>query len=133
LRFFNGPEHLALDAHCSPKKTQFITFRGIFAGLNFLSLDFPYRRDIIHKTDKSKHHMGSVELDQIDLLEKKVDAIISLVISLKEDKLALERKIKAQEEKTDSIVNDIKNFHKKRELAQNRLSRLLEKMDKFKL
>ena len=77
--------------------------------------------------------MGSVELDQFDLLEKKVDAIISLVISLKEDKLALERKIKAQEEKMDSIVNDIKNFHKKRELAQNRLSRLLEKMDKFKL
>ena len=77
--------------------------------------------------------MGSVELDQFDLLEKKVDALISLVISLKEDKLDLERKINAQEEKMDSIVNDMKAFHKKRELAQNRVARLLDKLDKFKL
>ena len=77
--------------------------------------------------------MGPIELDQFDLLEKKVDAIISLVISLKEDKLALERKIKAQEEKMDSIVDDIKNLQTKRELAQNRLAQLLEKMDKLKL
>jgi hypothetical protein len=77
--------------------------------------------------------MGSVALDQFDLLEKKVDALISLVISLKEDKLDLERKINAQEDKMDSIVNDMKAFHKKRELAQNRVARLLEKLDKFKL
>ena len=77
--------------------------------------------------------MGPIELDQFDLLEKKVDAIISLVISLKEDKLALERKIKAQEEKMDSIVDDIKNLQTKRELAQNRLAQLLEKIDKLKL
>jgi len=77
--------------------------------------------------------MGPIELDQFDLLEKKVDAIISLVISLKEDKLALERKIKAQEEKMDSIVDDIKNLQTKRELAQNRLVQLLEKLDKLKL
>ncbi|MEA3359703.1 MAG: hypothetical protein U9R17_09910, partial [Thermodesulfobacteriota bacterium] len=62
--------------------------------------------------------MGPVELDQFDLLEKKIDAIISLVISLKEDKLELERKIKTQEEKMESIVNDMKGFRKKRELAQ---------------
>ncbi|MEA3358082.1 MAG: hypothetical protein U9R17_01535, partial [Thermodesulfobacteriota bacterium] len=66
-------------------------------------------------------------------LEKKIDAIISLVISLKEDKLELERKIKTQEEKMESIVNDMKAFRKKRELAQNRVARLLEKMDKFNL
>ncbi len=77
--------------------------------------------------------MGPIELDQFDLLEKKVDAIISLVISLKEDKLALERKIKAQDEKMDSIVDDIKNLQTKRELAQNRLAQLLEKIDKLKL
>lgn len=77
--------------------------------------------------------MGPIELDQFDLLEKKVDAIISLVISLKEDKLSLERKIKAQEEKMDSMVDDIKNLQTKRELAQNRLVQLLEKMDKLKL
>lgn len=77
--------------------------------------------------------MGPVELDQFDLLEKKIDAIISLVISLKEDKLELERKIKTQEEKMESIVNDMKAFRKKRELAQNRVARLLEKMDKFNL
>jgi hypothetical protein len=33
LRFeiacYFAPSRLALDAHCSPKKTQFITFRGI--------------------------------------------------------------------------------------------------------
>ena len=77
--------------------------------------------------------MGPIELDQFDLLEKKVDAIISLVISLKEDKLALERKIKAQDEKMDSIVDDIKNLQTKRDLAQNRLAQLLEKIDKLKL
>ena len=27
---YSVPSRLALDAHCSPKKTQFITFRGIF-------------------------------------------------------------------------------------------------------
>jgi hypothetical protein len=26
---YSAPSRLALDAHCSPKKTQFITFRGI--------------------------------------------------------------------------------------------------------
>ncbi len=27
---YSAPSRLALDAHCSPKKTQFITFRGIY-------------------------------------------------------------------------------------------------------
>jgi hypothetical protein len=26
---YSAPSRLALDAHCSPKKTQFMTFRGI--------------------------------------------------------------------------------------------------------
>jgi len=58
--------------------------------------------------------MGQNDLDQFDLLEKKVDAIISLVISLKEDKMSLERKVNAQEERIESIINDIKTLEKKK-------------------
>jgi len=27
---YSAPSRLALDAHCSPKKAQFVTFRGIY-------------------------------------------------------------------------------------------------------
>lgn len=75
--------------------------------------------------------MGQSDLDQLDSLEKKVDAIVSLVISLKEEKVSLERKINAQEEKIESIVHDIKTLEERKVLAKGRVNRLLEKISSF--
>ena len=75
--------------------------------------------------------MGSNELENFDLLEKKIEQLISTVKNLKEEKKKLEREVKEQNERTDSIAEDIKHLIATRELVQSRITRLIEKIDKF--
>jgi len=50
---YSAPSRLALDAHCSPKETQFATFRGI-ARMKEFTDGFKVRIKTIEKVGREK-------------------------------------------------------------------------------
>jgi len=101
--------------------------------LILLSLDFLYKRDILSLLEDLKIHMGLDELEQFGLLEQKIESLISLASSLKEEKINLEKKVQAQEEKIDSLTNEIETLKADRDLVRKRIVTLLEKIEEFDL
>lgn len=77
--------------------------------------------------------MGLDELEQFSLLEQKVESLITLVGSLKEEKINLEKKVQDQEEKINSITNEIEMLQSDKGLVRKRIVTLLEKIEKFNL
>ena len=77
-----------------------------------------------------------MELDdseQFSLLEQKVESLISLASSLKEEKVDLEKKVQDQGEKINSIANEIDTLRADKGLVRERIVTLLEKIEKFNL
>ncbi|UCF57523.1 MAG: cell division protein ZapB [Deltaproteobacteria bacterium] len=77
--------------------------------------------------------MGLDELNQFGLLEQRIESIVSLVRSLKEEKVNLEGRLQSQEEEIDSLTNEMEMLKTDRELARKRLVTLLEKMEEYNL
>jgi len=77
--------------------------------------------------------MGLDELEQFGLLEQKIESLISLASSLKEEKINLEEKAQGQEEKIDSLTNEIEMLKSDRDLVRKRIVTLLEKIKEFDL
>ncbi len=77
--------------------------------------------------------MGLDELEQFGLLEQKIESLISLARSLKEEKINLEEKAQGQEEKIDSLTNEIEMLKSDRDLVRKRIVTLLEKIKEFDL
>jgi len=77
--------------------------------------------------------MGLDELDKFDLLEEKIESLISQVGSFNEEKGALERNINGQEQKIHSLTKEIETLEIDRDLIRKRIATLLEKIDKFTL
>jgi len=77
--------------------------------------------------------MGLDELEQFGLLEQKIESLISLASSLKEEKINLEKKAQGQEEKIDSLTNEIEMLKSDRDLVRKRIVTLLEKIEEFDL
>jgi uncharacterized coiled-coil DUF342 family protein len=77
--------------------------------------------------------MGLDELEQFGLLEQKIESLISLASSLKEEKINLEKKVQAQEEKIGSLTNEIETLKADRDLVRKRIVTLLEKIEEFDL
>ncbi len=77
--------------------------------------------------------MGLDELNQFGLLEQRIESIVSLVRSLKEEKVNLEGRLQSQEEEIDSLTNEMEMLETDRELARKRLVTLLEKMEEYNL
>ena len=77
--------------------------------------------------------MGLDELEQFGLLEQKIESLISLASSLKEEKINLEKKVQVQEEKIDSLTNEIETLKADRDLVRKRIVTLLEKIEEFDL
>jgi len=75
--------------------------------------------------------MGLDELEQFGLLEQKIESLISLASSLKEEKINLEKKVQSQEERIDSLTNEIAMLGADRELVRKRIVALLEKIEEF--
>lgn len=80
-----------------------------------------------------KIHMGLDELSQFGLLEQKIEAFISLVRFLKEEKIGLERKLQSHEEKIDSLANELETLKVDKDLIRRRIGGLLEKIEEFDL
>jgi FtsZ-binding cell division protein ZapB len=77
--------------------------------------------------------MGLDELNQFGLLEQGVESIISLVSSLKEEKVNLEGKLQSQEEKIDSLIDEIEMLKTDKDLIRKRIVSLLEKIEEYNL
>ncbi len=75
--------------------------------------------------------MGLDELNQFDLLEKKIESLISLVVSLNEEKGSLERNIHGQEKKIGSLTKEIETLEIDRDVIRKRIATLLEKINEF--
>jgi len=73
------------------------------------------------------------ELNQFGLLEQKVEFIISLVNSLKEEKVNIEKNLESQEEKIDSLTREIEVLKADRDLVRKRIATLLERIEEFNL
>jgi FtsZ-binding cell division protein ZapB len=77
--------------------------------------------------------MGLDELEQFALLEQKIELLISLVSSLKEEKINLEKKVQSQEEKISSLANETGTLKADRDIVRKRIATLLEKIEEFNL
>ena len=72
--------------------------------------------------------MALDELEQFGLLEQKVESLISVARSLKQEKINLEKKVQGQEEKIDSLTDEMEMLKADRELVRKRIVTLLEKI-----
>lgn len=77
--------------------------------------------------------MGLDELNQFGLLEQRIESIISLASSLKEEKVNLEGKLQSQEEKIDSLIDEIEMLKTDKDLIRKRIVSLLEKIEEYNL
>lgn len=77
--------------------------------------------------------MGLDELNQFGLLEQRIESIISLVNSLKEEKVNLAGKLQSQEEKIDSLIDEIEMLKTDKDLIRKRIVSLLEKIEEYNL
>jgi len=77
--------------------------------------------------------MGLEEIEQFDLLEQKIESLISVVGTLTEQRIALERKVKGQQAELDSVRNEIEMLKADRELVQKRIANLLDKIAECEL
>lgn len=75
--------------------------------------------------------MGLDELDQFGILEERIETLISLVSSLKEGKVALEKQVQNREEKIGSLVKEIETLKADRDIVRNRIATLLRKIEEI--
>jgi len=72
--------------------------------------------------------MGLKEIEQFELLEQKVETLISALGSLNEQKMMLERKARTQEEELGTLRGEIDTMRAERDTVQKRIASLLEKI-----
>jgi FtsZ-binding cell division protein ZapB len=73
--------------------------------------------------------METDELDQFELLEQRVEALISLVNSLKEENVTLERRVQEGGEELRSLKKETEGLMAGREAVRERIARLLRKIE----
>jgi chromosome segregation ATPase len=75
--------------------------------------------------------MGLEEIEQFDLLEQKIESLISVIGTLTEQETTLERKGKGHQVELDSLRNEIETLRADRELVQKRIANLLNRITEF--
>jgi uncharacterized coiled-coil DUF342 family protein len=72
--------------------------------------------------------MGLKEIEQFELLEQKVETLISALGSLNEKKMMLERTARTQEEELGTLRGELDALRADRDAVQERIANLLEKI-----
>jgi chromosome segregation ATPase len=75
--------------------------------------------------------MGLEEIEQFDLLEQKIESLISVVGTLTEQKNTLEQDLRGQKTEVDSLRKEIETLRAERELVQKRIANLLDRIGEF--
>ncbi|MBW1729876.1 MAG: cell division protein ZapB [Deltaproteobacteria bacterium] len=73
------------------------------------------------------------EIEQFDVLEQKVDALLELVQGLKKEKAALSEKVQIQEEKISDLTRQVEALKSGRDKARQKILHLLEKMEQIEI
>ena len=71
------------------------------------------------------------EIDQFELLEGKIDSLVSYVSSLKNERESLVEKINIQEERIADLSRDVELLKATKDKARQRIVTLLEKIDQL--
>ena len=69
------------------------------------------------------------EVDQFQLLEEKIDILIEKSMAYKNEKEALEKKLRIEEEKVSDLSSKIETLRSGRNDAKQKIMALLEKME----
>jgi uncharacterized coiled-coil DUF342 family protein len=69
------------------------------------------------------------EIDQFQLLEEKIDGLIGLVGSLKKDKEAINEKLQLQVDKAADLAEQLRKSEAAKDMAKQRVSSLLAKIE----
>ena len=69
------------------------------------------------------------EVDQFQLLEEKIDILIEKSMAYKNEKEALEKKLRIEEEKVSDLNSKIETLRSGRNDAKQKIMALLEKME----
>ena len=72
--------------------------------------------------------MGLKEIEEFEVLEQKVESLISAVGSLNEQKMGLERKVRTQQEDLGTLRREIDTLKADRAVVQKRIASLLERI-----
>jgi len=75
----------------------------------------------------------STEIDQFDILEQKIDALVEVITALKKEKEALVEKTQIQEEKLTDLGAQVEELKSGRDKAKQRIIALLEKLEQITL
>jgi septal ring factor EnvC (AmiA/AmiB activator) len=71
------------------------------------------------------------EIDQFQLLEQKIDKLITTIKGLKTEKESLNEKLQIQEEKLTDLTREVEGLKSGRDKARQRIVSLLEKIEQI--
>jgi len=71
------------------------------------------------------------EIDQFQLLEQKIDKLITTIKNLKTEKESLKEKLQIQEEKLADLTREMEGLKSGRDKARQRIVSLLEKIEQI--
>ncbi|MCF8142783.1 MAG: cell division protein ZapB [Deltaproteobacteria bacterium] len=71
------------------------------------------------------------ETDQFQLLEQKIDKLITTIKNLKTEKESLKEKLQIQEEKSADLTREMEGLKAGRDKARQRIVSLLEKIEQI--
>jgi uncharacterized coiled-coil DUF342 family protein len=69
------------------------------------------------------------DLDQFQVLEDKVDALIQLVSALKREKASLAERLQIQEERLMNLTQELETLRSARDKAKQKIFQLLERIE----
>ncbi|HUU79985.1 MAG TPA: cell division protein ZapB [Acidobacteriota bacterium] len=73
------------------------------------------------------------EIEQFQLLEEKVNNLISLIMGLKKEKESLTEKSRIQEEKLTDLTQQLEDLRGARDKTKQRIVSLLEKIEQVEI
>jgi FtsZ-binding cell division protein ZapB len=71
------------------------------------------------------------EIDQFQLLEQKIDKLITTIKNLKTEKESLNEKLQIQEERLTDLTREVEGLKSGRDKARQRIVSLLEKIEQI--
>ena len=75
----------------------------------------------------------TADIEQFELLEQKLDALLELIGNLKKENSALSEKVQIQEEKIADLTRQVEAFRSARDKAKQKILHLLEKLEQVEL
>jgi FtsZ-binding cell division protein ZapB len=84
------------------------------------------------RQDTAWNAVGSEEdTDQFQLLEEKIDKLITTIKALKSEKESLTEKLQIQEERLTDLSHEVEGLKSARDKARQRIVSLLEKIEQI--